>query len=93
VYDWVSRSEHKTKTGFLQWKPVCYQSLKRTRDKATSMKHYGLQGADKTLEALNHTIAYWFFGDKINGLMMQMQNFSFGIPKDGGYSKTQVLGW
>lgn len=81
-------------TGFLQWKPVCYQSLTRSRSEATGMKHYKLQGlSEMNRELLKDTVAYGYYGNKVTSQMSQAANFSFGLSKDGGYNKTQVLTW
>lgn len=73
---------------------MCYQKLQRARDKATGMKRYGLTDIDtRTEQVLNSTIVFGFFGEHILNRMMKMQNFSFGIGKDGGYNKTGVLTW
>lgn len=91
---WLSRTDRRTKTGFLQWRPVCYNNLKRARDKATGMKKYDLQDIDKRAEdVLSSTFVYGFFGQELVDITKQMQNLSFGIGKDGGYNKTGVLTW
>ncbi|WAQ98930.1 GLMP-like protein [Mya arenaria] len=95
IYNWMTRSNHRDQTGFLQWKPVAYNALKRARNKATSMKHYALQ--DLTMDQKNQvddTIVYAFYGETVlDKSMKKAQNFSFGIAKDGGYNKTRVLTW
>ena len=56
------------------------------------MKHYGIQVLTDE-DVLSGTLAYGYYGDSINDLMIRATNISFGLSKDGGYNKTQVLTW
>ena len=81
-------------TGFLQWKPVCYNKAKRQRSVATGMKHYGIQDLDDHKQGLlNDTVLFGFYGYALSTITRNAMNFSFGIGDDGGYSKTQYLAW
>ncbi|XP_045156668.2 glycosylated lysosomal membrane protein B-like [Mercenaria mercenaria] len=91
IFNWLTRGGD---TGFLQWKPVCYQSLERSRSEATGMKHYGIQAlTDENKNILRDTLAYGYYGENFTTQMSQAANLSFGLSKDGGYNKTQVLTW
>ncbi|KAH3833721.1 glycosylated lysosomal membrane protein-like [Dreissena polymorpha] len=92
IYNWYTRLT-TLDTGFLQWKPVCYQALARARDAATGMKYYQLQNASQSnQDDLMNTIAYAYFTDMAS-TNIKAQNFSFGIGKDGGYNKAKVITW
>ena len=92
--NWISKTGNEDDTGFLQWKPVCYQKPERKRSVATSMKHYGIMGLDGHKEGLlNNTVLFGFYGYRLPEVTRNTMNFSFGIGKDGGYNKTQYLSW
>jgi hypothetical protein len=58
------------------------------------MKHYGLQLlTEDNIEVLHNSLAYGYYGDGITNLMSRAANISFGLAKDGGYNKTQILTW
>lgn len=92
INNWLTKSEGDS--GFLQWKPVCYQSLSRSRSKATGMKHYHLQSLTEMDDMLTNTLVYAYYGKGWASITTaQASNFSFGLGQDGGYNKTQVLTW
>lgn len=93
IFNWLSDASADN-TGFLQWKPVCYQSKTRSRSEATGMKHYDLKELDSmNKELLKDTVAFGYYGDSLMSQMSRASNLSFGLSKDGGYNKTQVLTW
>lgn len=95
IYNWLTKTEGDG--GFLQWRPVCYTSLSRSRSVATGMKNYGEHPqpvSDMLKDVLMHTLGYSYYGDMLNiDKMARASNYSFGIGQDGGYNKTQVLSW
>lgn len=94
----VSRPSDKGNGGFLQWKPICYQKATRTRSSGTAVKKYGPQAltvAEKmSTDFINNSIVYAFYGaDKIGDVKMTYSNFSFGLSKDGFFTKNNYTAW
>ncbi|KAL4228254.1 hypothetical protein ACF0H5_013687 [Mactra antiquata] len=90
IYNWLT--DEGDDKGFLQWKPVCYKSLQRSRAEATGMKHYGMR-LSTDIDPYMNTLVYGYYGDNLINTMINVGNFSFGLSQDGGYNKTQVLTW
>lgn len=94
INNWLSKTGNLDDTGFLQWKPVCYLKPARARSVATGMKHYKINKIDDYKEGLlNNTILFGFYGYNLSAITRKAMNLSFGIGDDGGYNKTQYLGW
>ncbi|WAQ98923.1 GLMP-like protein [Mya arenaria] len=89
IYNWMTRSNHRDQTGFLQWKPVAYNALKRARNKATSMKHYALQ--DLTMDQKNQvddTIVYAFYGETV---LDKSGSIGYGSPPADAISTVVII--
>ncbi|XP_033750039.1 glycosylated lysosomal membrane protein B-like [Pecten maximus] len=94
----VSRPAEKANGGFLQWKPICYMKATRSRAAGTAVKKYGPQTltvAEKmSTNFINNSIAYAFYkADKIGDVKMTYSNFSFGLSKDGFFTKNNYTAW
>ncbi|XP_060062559.1 glycosylated lysosomal membrane protein B-like [Ylistrum balloti] len=94
----LSRPAVKANGGFLQWKPICYMKPARARSVATAVKKYGpqtLTAEDKTNTGfVKNSIAYAFYGGhKIIDVKMSYSNFSFGLSKDGFFTKNNYTAW
>ncbi|OWF56738.1 glycosylated lysosomal membrane protein B-like [Mizuhopecten yessoensis] len=94
----VSRPAEKAEGGFLQWKPICYMKAARARSVGTAVKKYGpqtLTAVDKTSnDFVKNSIAYAFYGaDKTVDVKMSYSNFSFGLSKDGFFTKNNYTAW
>lgn len=96
INNWLSKTGNLDDTGFLQWKPVCYQKSERARSSATAMKHYKFENismTDTKQGQMNQSILFGYYGYRLLEISKTAMNWSFGIGNDGGYNKTQYLAW
>ncbi|XP_055546017.1 glycosylated lysosomal membrane protein-like [Wyeomyia smithii] len=89
IIDVLSPGAFKFSTGgYIEYRPVSYTHPER--DVSTSTETH--QSEPKTIESasdeLNSTLAFAFYGQKLDSLLVQGMNISFGLSGDGFYSKT-----
>jgi hypothetical protein len=97
VDNWYTGTQDKT--GYIQWKPVCYLKPARARDAGTEVRNYDLQDPVK-VDGLNslmeQSVAMAFYGADFNNTKIYMNkalNVSFGLTSDGFYLKNNYTAW
>ncbi|XP_062580068.1 glycosylated lysosomal membrane protein-like [Saccostrea cucullata] len=92
VSNWLTRPGNEDNGGYLQWKPVCYLKSARARSVATKVDTTGLVYTEYVDDFLNNSILYSYFSD-IQMVSRYATNFTFGLEKDGGFTKTNYTSW
>ena len=94
ISNWLAKSENVEKGGFLQHKPVCYTKPARGRAYATYVRGYPLSPIKDTQFLLDQSAVLSYFGNMtMSTLRMTSTNFSFGLAKDGTFTKTNYSVW
>lgn len=90
VYHVLSpRSNNNTQGGFLQFRPVCYNSHNRTVSSSTELRYSNPWTlADDGL--FNDSLPLFYFDDASNRLQESL-NITFGMPDDGFFSRTNYI--
>ncbi|XP_067665535.1 glycosylated lysosomal membrane protein B-like [Haliotis asinina] len=95
VTNLVTRPKDPVDGAFIQWKPVSYQDSPRSRSVATSVKSYELGDTKNVTSLLKTSLAYAYFSDAMftDSMNAITTNISFGLSKDGSYTKTNYTSW
>ncbi|XP_046332564.1 glycosylated lysosomal membrane protein-like [Haliotis rufescens] len=88
-----ARPKDQANGAFVQWKPVCYQDTPRSRSVATSVQKYALGDIKNVTSLLKSSLAYAYFSDDLFSMNSATTNVSFGLSKDGSYTKTNYTSW
>ena len=98
INNWLSNPGKQSASGFLQWKPVSYNSEDRGRKSATKVKHYkivDIRDRDQQMEQVKSSVVEALFGDvwKRSDVIIKSSNISFGLSKDDFYTKNNYTVW
>ncbi|BFY97164.1 hypothetical protein BsWGS_00204 [Bradybaena similaris] len=99
IVNWLSNPSDRGSFGFVQWKPVCYNSAGRSRSTATKVKNYDLsdtQQQENITRYLNSSIFVSIFHADLYDkkvVTIRATNVSFGLSQDGTYVATNYTAW
>lgn len=89
IIDVLSPGAFKFSTGgYLEYRPVSYTQAERDVSTSTETHQTEPKSIEYAADALNATLAYAIYGSKLDSLLVQGMNISFGFSGDGFYSKT-----
>lgn len=89
IIDVLSPGAFKFSTGgYLEYRPVSYTQPDRDVSTSTETHQTEPKAIEYAAHALNATLAYAIYGSKLDSLLVQGMNISFGFSGDGFYSKT-----
>ncbi|XP_048735456.2 glycosylated lysosomal membrane protein-like [Ostrea edulis] len=92
ISNWLTRPGNEANGGYLQWRPVCYLKSARARSVATKVDATSLASTTYVDDFLNSSVLYSYFPD-IEMISRYATNFTFGLEKDGGFTKTNYTSW
>lgn len=88
-----SMYDFRTEGAYLQWRPVSYTATSREAASSTeTMQYPPMQVGDHT-NAVNNTMLYCYYGDKVDDLLTQSIIVSLGMKGDGFYKRTYYSTW
>ncbi|ESO94478.1 hypothetical protein LOTGIDRAFT_118279 [Lottia gigantea] len=95
MFDWSTKPSNKNNGGYLEWKPICYTKTDRDRLSGTFVAYYSETNAKEQGGLLEESIAYTYFGNVLftTKYSKSATNISFGLSKDGFYTKTNYTVW
>lgn len=89
IIDVLSPGAFKFSTGgYLEYRPVSYTHPERDVSTSTETHQSRPKAIEFSANALNATLAYAIYGSKLDTLLVEGMNISFGFSGDGFYSKT-----
>ncbi|KXJ69459.1 hypothetical protein RP20_CCG026942 [Aedes albopictus] len=89
IIDVLSPGAFKFSTGgFVEYRPVSYTHPERDVSTSTETHQSEPKAIEFASDALNATLAYAIYGQKLDTLVVQGMNISFGFSGDGFYTKT-----
>ncbi|XP_058453453.1 glycosylated lysosomal membrane protein-like [Malaya genurostris] len=89
IIDVLSPGAFKFSTGgYIEYRPVSYTHPERDVSTSTETQQSEPKSIESPSTELNATLAYAIFGKKLDSLLVQGMNISFGLGGDGFYSKT-----
>ncbi|XP_076621100.1 glycosylated lysosomal membrane protein isoform X2 [Colletes latitarsis] len=88
-----SMNDFLTEGAYLQWIPVSYTSVSRTVTNSTETMQYPPWKVANHTVAIQNSMLYCYYGDKVNDLLMQRIIVSLGTKGDGFYKKTYYSTW
>ncbi|XP_065072900.1 glycosylated lysosomal membrane protein-like [Ochlerotatus camptorhynchus] len=89
IIDVLSPGAFKYSTGgYLEYRPVAYTHPERDVSTSTETHQTEPKSIEYPANELNVTLAYAIYGSKLDSLLVQGMNISFGFSGDGFYSKT-----
>uniref|UniRef100_A0A182QFW4 Lysosomal transcription factor n=1 Tax=Anopheles farauti TaxID=69004 RepID=A0A182QFW4_9DIPT len=74
--------------GFIEYRPVSYTHPERDVATSTETRQSQPVTVQSPAAALQTTLAYALYGSKLDSLLVQGMNVSFGVSEDGFYRKT-----
>lgn len=74
--------------GYLEYRPVSYTHPERDVSTSTETHQTEPKSIEYAASALQKTLAFSIYGQKLDSLLVQGMNISFGFSGDGFYSKT-----
>lgn len=78
---------------FIQYRPVSYTHPERDVATATEL-HITIPGnLDNPAKQLKTSLVWAYYGLKLDGMLVQGFNVSFGLSEDGFYAKTYYNTW
>ncbi|KAG5669157.1 hypothetical protein PVAND_017052 [Polypedilum vanderplanki] len=93
VYHVLSpRSINNTKGGFIEFRPVCYNSPNRTVSSSTELSFSNPKNFDDETEEFKNSLPYMYFHNStLTHKLKESINITFGMPNDGFYSRTNYI--
>lgn len=92
VYNVVSpRSNRNDKGSFLQYRPVCYISKYRSVSSSTESRNGNPVEIASTIQQFQMLLPFAYYGFDIHHKLNEALNITFGMPKDGFYSRTNYI--
>lgn len=79
--------------GYLQWRPVVYQSPAREMTTSTETVQYSIMSVDNPKRDLAQTLLYSALSDRFSSSLVTATNVTFGAVADGFYAKTNYAAW
>lgn len=74
--------------GFIEYRPVSYTHPERDVATSTETRQSAPVAVQSPAATLQTTLAYALYGTKLDSLLVQGMNVSFGVSEDGFYRKT-----
>lgn len=89
IIDVLSPGAFKFSTGgYIEYRPVSYTHPERDVSTSTETHQTAPAAIEYAADALNATLAYAIFGQRLDTLLVQGMNISFGFSGDGFYTKS-----
>ncbi|XP_021706130.1 glycosylated lysosomal membrane protein [Aedes aegypti] len=89
IIDVLSPGVFKFSTGgYIEYRPVSYTHPERDVSTSTETHQSEPKAVEYPADALNATLAYAIYGQKLDTLLVQGMNISFGFSGDGFYTKS-----
>jgi len=86
---------NKTDQSFIQWKPICYTGEIRNVEDSVDVWSYPLRNASSAIDDdfIQDSMLWSYYGSKVDELLLESMNISFGTQQDGFYNKTKHISW
>lgn len=81
------------KGAFLQWRPVVYTAETPTVGNSTELVTYDLGTVFDPETRLKYSLAYKYYGSRLNDCLVQRTVVSLGSKEDGFYKETNYSSW
>lgn len=89
IIDVLSPGAFKFSTGgYIEYRPVSYTHPERDVSTSTETHQSEPKSIESPANELKATLAYAMYGQKLDSLLVQGMNISFGLSGDGFYTKT-----
>ncbi|XP_055607118.1 glycosylated lysosomal membrane protein-like [Uranotaenia lowii] len=89
IIDVLSPGAFKFSTGgYIEYRPVSYTHPERDVSTSTDTHQSEPKSIENPASVLQSTLAFAFHGQRLDSLLVQGMNISFGLSGDGFYSKT-----
>ncbi|XP_076682498.1 glycosylated lysosomal membrane protein isoform X2 [Andrena cerasifolii] len=88
-----SMDNFRTEGAYLQWMPISYTSLSRDVTNWTEIMQYPPLKVANHTSAIQDSMLYCYYGDKVNNLLTQRIIVSLGMKGDGFYKRTYYSTW
>ncbi|XP_053972558.1 glycosylated lysosomal membrane protein-like [Hylaeus volcanicus] len=88
-----SMDDFRTEGAYLQWRPVSYTTESRSVSSSTETIQYPPVKVDNHTIAIQNSMLYCYYGDKVNDLLTQRMIVSLGMKGDGFYKQTHYSTW
>ncbi|XP_076657599.1 glycosylated lysosomal membrane protein A [Halictus rubicundus] len=86
-------NDYQTQGAYLQWRPVSYTSIARESTNSTETVQYSPIKVPDHISAIENSMLYCYYGDKVNDLLTQRIIVSLGTKGDGFYRRTFYSTW
>lgn len=78
---------------YIQFRPIAYKNESRTIATKTDIHFNSPLNVSDPSNNLRASVAWSFYGSRLEDMLVQSFNVSFGEPKDGGYDETDYVAW
>lgn len=86
------RSFNDSLGGYIQFRPVCYNSRRRTVSSSTESRFSNPINVGNDLSKFEHSLPYNYFSEsEITSVLKEAMNITFGMSGDGFYSRTNYI--